>query len=290
MNYEILGRKWCYTRPLREAIAHWRELESTERVEPDCETRSSLIRRKLFFPALRHLGFGPIDADEVRREVDDGVTLSVDYFHGDWWRADAIRQFDFTDDEKEDLIEFNRSGLDKSYPHRKLQWYTALTSALFLAGLVERWGDLSKICSWFDATIEPEYQAGEIEDEYQLVLLCIAGSLALEPMAGADQLLAKIKKCRTKRPRLLCAAWEAADAGDQDAFDDAFPESVEHFLSKPNDGQIYDWVAIHQSSIWFIAEHNGLKLPTLTDKQRAAVVTRQSAGLADYAGSAGDSH
>ncbi len=99
-------------------------------------------------------------------------------------------------------------------------------------------------------------------------------------MEGSAELLAKVKKVRTKRPRLLCAAWEAAQGADQSAFNKAFEQTVNHFLSKPEDGQVYDWLALHQSSVWFIAERRGLKFPRLPEKLEAAVITRQSVGLA----------
>jgi hypothetical protein len=44
---------------------------------------------------------------------------------------------------------------------------------------------------------------------------------------------------------------------------------------------VYDWLAIDQSTVWLIAEHRGLTLPALPDKLRAAVLTRQSVGLAE---------
>jgi hypothetical protein len=138
---------------------------------------------------------------------------------------------------------------------------------------------VGRIGSWFDATVEPEYQAGQIEEEYMLLLVCIAGSLAPKPMDGADQLLARVKKCRTKRPRLLCAAWEAANAADQAAFDKAFPEAVRRFLTPPDDNSMERWVARDQSSVWLIAERRGLRMPPLSEKERAAVVTRESAGM-----------
>jgi hypothetical protein len=117
---------------------------------------------------------------------------------------------------------------------------------LFLAALVNRWDELAQIGSWFDATIEPEYQAGQCEDEYMLLFVCIAGSLSPQPMKGASRLMARVKKCRAKRPRLLCAAWEAANASDQPAFNKAFPETVQQFLSKPEGGSsISGWPLIN---------------------------------------------
>ena len=71
-------------------------------------------------------------------------------------------------------------------------------------------------------------------------------------------------------------------AADQSAFDKAFTESVKHFVSKPSDVKIANkWLALDQSIIWLIAEHRGLQFPAMSDKCRAAVVTRQSLDFAD---------
>lgn len=278
-NHEILGRKWdAYLSPAKMVKAVRQDLAELLKF-PECETRSHCIRTMLCFPALKHLGFGNLTGREVRKAVERGADLCVQYFDDTWWRPEKLNQSGFS---KEDLLSIkatNRLGLDKSNPKRELKWFEAFTSALFLAGLAGRWDDLAKIGSWFDATIEPEYQAGQIEDEYMLLFVCIAGSLCPQPMPGGDKLLAKVKKCRTKRPRLLCAAWEAAQAADQAAFDKAFSEAMKYF--KPEDGQPYAWLAIDQSSIGLIAEHRGLKLPPLGEKLQAAVVTRTSAGLAE---------
>lgn len=282
-NFELLGRQWDYYKPLAELL---KELRQEGEIAYSCPLRSGYqIKRKLMYPALAHLGFGPVE--EVAYHVERGVDMAIEYFLGDWWQPESINRIPdeellrmrFSDRAR--LIDESSRAIDKSRPDRKLQWYEGYRSVLFLAGLAGRWDDLAKISSWFDATIEPEYQAGQIEDEYQQLFLCIAGSLAPEPMADAERLLAKVKKCRTKRPRLLCAAWEAANAADQAAFNKAFPETVKQFLSKPEGGQAYDWLAIDQSSVWLIAEHRGLKFPALSEKQQPAVVTRQSIGLAD---------
>lgn len=278
-NHEILGRKWdAYVSPAKMLQQVRKDLTDLLKF-PECETRSNCIRNMLCFPALKHLGFGTLTANEVRKEVERGVDLCVQYFDDTWWRPEKVKECDFSKEELLSINATNRLGLDKRNPKRELKWFEAFTSALFLAGLAERWEDLAKIGSWFDSTIEPEYQAGQIADEYMLLFVCIAGGLCPQPMPGADKLLAKVNKCRTKRPRLLCAAWEAARAADQAAFDKAFTEAMQDF--KPEEGQPYDWLAINQSSIGLIAENRGLRLPPLAEKLQAAVVTRQSAGLAE---------
>ncbi|MES2792231.1 MAG: hypothetical protein V4719_21620 [Planctomycetota bacterium] len=293
-NHEILGRSWKYNKSVPDTIAIRETLCSSPDV-PDPVGRSYLIQEGLFFPALRHLGFSPISDELVQRECHRAMDRAVEYFTGSWWRVEEIdklpsemlvmlhlfKPIDRISPTREYHLDEISKGLDKSRKDRKLKWYDALTNALFFGGLLNRWDDLAKICSWFDGSIEPEYQAGTLEDEYMQLFVCIAGSLAPQLMPGAEELLAKVKKCRLKRPRLLCAAWEAAIAVDQPAFDKAFKDTVNHFLSKPDGGQLYNWVAIHQSAVLFIAEHRGLKCPMLSEKQQAAVVTRQSAGIAE---------
>jgi hypothetical protein len=267
-RHQILGRELfepldVTIKLLDEGIAR-----AIERTAPGCPQQQFIrllhLDKIVFFAVLEHLGYSPID--NLRSRIDSGVDRAVEYFWGDWWKGD-----------EEDAI-----AMDKSRPDRVLQWYGGLSHGLLLGGLAGRWDDVARICSWFDATIEAEYQAGMIEDEYMQLFLCIASHLSPQPMPGAAQVLENVRKCRTKRPRLLLAAWESAVAGNQPAFDKALPELVKFFLQ--NDAQDAPnatlWVALHASVIWLIAERNGLQFPALPEKLEAAVVRRQTIGLA----------
>jgi hypothetical protein len=288
-NYELLGHKWEYYKPLPEILQEMEADEILSRDSHSAEARSEQIQRLLEYPAFQHLGFGPIDG--VREKMEYGVDLAIEYFCSNWWLPEEIKRICQKEvlkpflEQNPDLMDYfidaASKAMDKSRPDRELEWFDAYTSALIFGGLVGRWDDLGRISSWFDATIEPEYSAGTMEDEYYQLFVCIAGGLSPTPMEGAAELLAKVKKCRAKRVRLLCAAWEAAQAADQKAFDKAFLETVKHYLSKPEDGQMHTWLALHQSAVWLIAEHRGLKLPPLSEKQAAAVLTRHSTGLAE---------
>ncbi len=190
----------------------------------------------------------------------------MEYCYGDWWSHE----------------ESDARSLDKSRSDRSLRWFEVLPNALLLGGLTGRWDDIAKICSWFDTTIQTEYQAGLIEDQYMQLFLCIASSLSSKPMPGIEDVLAKVKACRTRRPKLLCAAWQAAIAKDQKAFDKALKEAVAHFLKvdAQNVPNVNFWVALHPSITWLIAERNGLQFPELPEELDAAVVRRQTIGLA----------
>jgi hypothetical protein len=226
--------------------------------------RESQIRWAVRCAVLEHLGFGLVE--NLSTHLNQGVDRSLAYFFGDWWRAD----------------ETDAKALDKSRPDRELQWFKVLPNAMLLGGLTERWDDVAKICSWFDESIEMEYQGGMIEDAYMQLFLCIASSLSPKPMPGVEAMIANVKANRTKRPRLLCAVWEAALTKDQKSFNKALKDSVSYFLKVdaedvPNPNF---WVALHPSIIWLMAERNGLAYPELPEQIDAAIVRRQTIGLA----------
>ncbi|MGD9724661.1 MAG: hypothetical protein AB7E98_24985 [Pirellulales bacterium] len=226
--------------------------------------RESQVARSVICAVLEHLGYGPID--NLAWRLNHGVDCSVEYFFGDWWRGD----------------EEDAKALDKSRPDRELRWFDVLPHALLLGGVTGRWNDVAKICSWFDASIEMEYRGGMNEDADMQLFLCIASNLSPAPMPGVDGMLANVKASRARRPRLLCAAWEAALAKDQKAFSKALKDSVSHFLKidaqdVPNPNY---WVALHASFIWLLAERNGLAFPELPEQVDAALIRRQTIGLA----------
>lgn len=267
-RFEILGKK------LRNSSEECqRNLAKSDATGEECIApgkphqqfaREGLISRAVIYAALEHLGYGPIE--NLSHRLNQGVDRAIEYFFGDWWRAD----------------ESDARALDKTRPDRALRWFDVLPNALLLGGLTGRWDDVAKICSWFDESIELEYRGGMNEDAYMLLFLCIASSLSPAPMPGAENILSAVKASRSKRPRLLRAVWEAALAKDQKAFDKALKDSVSHFLKVdaedvPN--PIF-WVALHPSFIWLLAERNGLTFPELPEQIDAAIVRRQTIGLA----------
>lgn len=262
-RHEILGRKLQSRADLLQSIAHGEALALKILATPGAmkhKQRASHMDAKVSWALVEHLGYGPVEGLMAR--LEKGVDEAVEYFFGDWWKGNE-------DDAK---------ALDKSRLDRDLQW-GVLVDALLFCGLTGRWNDAARICSWFDATIELEYQTLEEGD----IFLCIPFYLRQHPMMGAhDFYLAKVRSSRDKGERLLCAAWEATVAKDQGAFDKALKESVAHFLKveahdSPNP---YYWMAMHQSLVWLIAERNGLTFPKLPEKSDAAVIRRQTIGLA----------
>jgi hypothetical protein len=267
-RHEVLGKKLHNSLQEFLNILRAYDAEYSQRVAPGKPTqqmsRESHIMDAVAHAVLEHLGYGPIE--NLAGRLNQGVDDSVEYYFGDWWRGD----------------EYDSKCLDKSRPDRELRWFDVLPHALLLGGLTGRWDDVAKICSWFDASIEMEYQAGMLEDAYMQLFLCIASSLSPAPMPGIDAILAKVKACRTKRPRLLCAVWEAALAKDQKAFDKTLKDSVSHFLKTDAEDvpSVLFWVALHPSFIWLLAERNGLAFPELPEQIDAAIVRRQTIGLA----------
>lgn len=223
--------------------------------------RKFSIMYKLMFVAFEHLGYGPIEG--LQQHMKDGADQAVEFFTTDWWRAN-----------NDDQILMDKHG---SAP----DWFDPFCHGVLLTALAQRWDDVARICGWLDANVQPEFTAGNLEEAVFQLFICIGASLRAEPMPGVEDLLAKVKECPRKRPLLLCAAWEAALAKDQAAFNKAFKESVTNFLSTSksvNSTNPIHWVAVFQSIIWLIAEKNGLSFPPLSPKLSAAVVTRKSVG------------
>jgi hypothetical protein len=224
--------------------------------------RNEEIGTLLDFAVLEHLGYGPIK--DLALRLNQGVTCALDYFFGDWWKAN----------------EEDAKALDKSRPDRRLAWAVALMKGLLLCGLTGRWDDAARICSWLDESIRAEYPVVELGDDYTALFVCIASDLRAQPIPGVQEILARVKAGRYKRPRALCAAWEAAVARDQKAFDKAFKATVDYFLKNDADVNAFQsCVALDQSLVWLIAERNGLKFPKLREELDAAVVRRQTIGL-----------
>lgn len=267
-RHEMLGRKLHTSRETcLEAFAQQdainREYSAPGRPHQQFP-RQMELETIVAYVVLEHLGYEPVE--DLTPYLTRGVDRAVEYFLGDWWMRDKM----------------DALYMDKSRPDRELHWFDVLPNALLLGGLTGRWDDVSKICSWFDESVGLEYQGGLVADEYMIMLLCIASSLGPRPMAGIDAMVATVKACRSRAPKLLCALWEATMAKDQKRFDKALKGSVQHFLkvgaqNLPNPNL---WVARDQSCLWLVAERNGLKFPELPEQIDAAIVRRQTIGLA----------
>jgi hypothetical protein len=194
----------------------------------------------------------------LAKKLNQGVDKALEYFLGDWI---------------EEYPAYHKSA----FPTVS---YTVLPMALLLCGLTNRWDAAVKICSWCVDTAKHRFRTEQ--DEQVRLFLCIASDLSLQPLKGISEKLEQVRSSQAKRTRLLCAAWEATVAKDQKAFDKAFEKTVAYFLTieahdAPN--PCY-WVAEDQSVVWLIAERKGLKFPNVPEKLDAAVVRRQTIGLA----------
>jgi hypothetical protein len=216
--------------------------------------------------ALHHLGF-PL-RKPIEEYLERGFRVAVDYFCEDWWTKD----------------EDDRKVMDKSHKENHLQWIEPFSRSLLIGLLQEQWDDLARICAWVEADILPEYTGGDFEDELVDLYRSLAAGLRPEPMSGLEEVEARICKCRKKRPKLLFQAWDAARSGNQTAFNDAFVKAMKHFDSlfddkSPNLRSPMFWIAQHHSIVALAARRKGMKLPELTPRQNAFLVSRESLGL-----------
>ncbi|QDU47643.1 hypothetical protein Mal52_61780 [Symmachiella dynata] len=285
-NYELLG---IDANNPEEFADRLRELDAERRDAEECPRwtyRRSYILTLLEYPCWEQMGY--IEISDLPQRLEDGCKAVIDYFHGDWWREENIRRIERETPELlrikpwstvENIIENNAQRMDRSNPDCMFQWYEPLRSGIIFGGLLEKWDDVAHICSALDADVAPEYSAGTIIDEYFHYYLCVAGKLSGQWDAGFEKLLESAKKCRQKRLRDLLAAWDAAVASDQAAFDKAFPAAIKSFIKRKDDPSEHMGAALDETVIWLIAKRAGLSFPELSDKLNAAVMTCKSLGL-----------
>ena len=231
---------------------------------------------------------GFVDFADVSPELVTGLSVVEDYFHGDWWTEESIRRIESESPDLlrlsqwqtvDSIIRGNAKRMDRSQPDCKFQWHDELRAGIIFGGLLDEWDKVAHICSAVDAETRPEYSAGTVVEQYFQWYLCVAGRESGQWTEGMDALMVSVKACRQRRLRQVVAAWEAAVAADQAAFNKGFTAAVKSFLKKVDDPSIFEWVALDETVIGLIATKNGLSLPDMPDELKAPVMTRESLGL-----------
>lgn len=103
-RFEILGRTWPYYKPLPELLA---KLRQDDAMLAKSKSGAHRIKVNLMYPALQHLGFGPVEG--LREQIEFGMNLAVDFFCGS--RPEELK---------------------------RAEWFEAFESALLLGGLAGR--------------------------------------------------------------------------------------------------------------------------------------------------------
>ena len=231
--------------------------------------RAQDIYRALEMVAYRHLQFP--GAQEAGPWVQKGFDCTLHYFLKRWGATD--------DPEEVDMIAL------KLKQSANVSWYEEFSRGLILGLLSERSDDVVRLCSWPWVGLVPDYSGmgGDLEDEVALLYIVMAKTLSDDPSDELDKLKAKIRKCRTKRPRLLMRLWDAVDHGDQSAFEEALRESLEHYASgkqlEARDARVAERLALPQTAIYGSAMIRGFRPPNLPIELSAYLITRQSVGL-----------
>ena len=186
-NYELLGLDQVID-PERNFDIELKEL-ADERVQklgcPNVKYRRRHIVILLTYPCWNHMGL--VEFRAVTLELEEGLMLVADYFHGDWWTVDNIRCVERESPELlrlrrsntvEKIIMVNTREMDRSQPDCEFEWHDELRSGIIFGGLLERWDEVAHLCSALDADVPLEYSAGTIVDEYFQFYLCVAGKLS----------------------------------------------------------------------------------------------------------------
>jgi hypothetical protein len=208
---------------------------------------------------LSHLGYDiPVPVHTV---LQRGLDVAVDYFCGDWSKSDSD----------------GRKALDKSRTRSRLTWFGPFSNGLLMGLLAEKWKDVERICDWVDASLLGEYLDEKFDIEICDIYKSVAASLRSAPMPGLDKIEKKLSKCRSQRPKLLFQVWNSARRRDQTAFSDCIIQSLEHFAATFGHGPIpVDWVALPQSVVVLAARRFGMRLPHLSPKLEALLLSPES--------------
>jgi hypothetical protein len=271
-RHEILGKKLHTSMEECISVTEDEFAEYAESIAPgqtgQHDTRSGIVDATVRCAVLEHLGYGYIE--DLPNRLNFGADRAVDYYYTDWFCPE----------------EFGGNEVNPTWPHQALIFAGALMNALLLCGLTGRWGDVTKICSWFNDNIDLEsVEDDAIDDADTQMRLSIASSLSSKPLPGVQRVLDKLKANRSSRDKrliLLCAVWEAALAKDQKAFDKTMNAKLSHFLKHDAEDvpNVNYWVSLDTSFMWLLAERNGLAFPALPEKLDAAIVRRQTIGMA----------
>lgn len=242
--------------------------------------RFSAIDDECCEAALEHLGFGPIQ--DVQLHLNRGMDYCVEFYLSDWWRQQPTPEIikSHPGDWKF-VCEIDAMSMDKTRPDWEFGSLFPICYTFMLGGLTNRWADVERISQWFDEAFDRKYRKGLIDDEFELLLLCMAIQTSQRKTNCLNEMIEIVRKAKSKRTKLLCEAWEAAVAKDQAAFDKAFADGLKIFVAKEmDDGPNFMlWMAVKDTAVWAIAERNGLRFPKLNDKCEAVVIRRETIGL-----------
>lgn len=277
--HRIVGYRIDYPGPTARTIAYTMEhFVAVDRYDAATSYNQRLdsVYHALDMVAYRHLGVP--GAPDAGPWVQGGFDCALHLFLDDWRtppdpHAPKAKPYNL-------VIAARRRD-------KEVGWFEHFSRGLILGLLSGRREDVRRFCSWPWAELVPDYSGmgDDLEDEVALMYLVLASGLRDEPMPGIEPVMAKIRRCRLKRPRLLLKLWEAAQAGEQVAFAEALIRSLEHFAAVPRldpaDARIGDRLALPQTAISLAAGCRGLRVPALPPELSAFLITRRSLGLDD---------
>ncbi len=271
LRYEQLGFRFEFPVPLEKAPGAY--ADSFLGIDKYTAHDGLFRREQDIYYALEMVAFWHFQVPGAQPPdiwLQRGVDCALHYFLDDWIC-------------KDDPEEFNL-GRAKQHREEEIPWYESFSRGLVLALLSNRWESVDQLCSWVWADLIPEYSGmgSDLEDELAQIYIIVAAHLRSEPMEGLERLVAKVRACRRKRPKLLLKSWDPVVARDQDAFDKAIKDSLQHHARQKWDScnaKIADRLALPQTAICLTAMHYGMAFPDVPGELGGYLITRESLGL-----------
>jgi hypothetical protein len=263
-------------------------LLSAERMLKDARTNSFVLSRAwacqavLELCALKHFQFDSTD-EPIEQIAAEAIELGVDFYYGNWWTEEKVVEWSkkqgWEANDQRTTIEISRCST-VSDPSTLKPWRDTLSSLMLLCTMFGHDDQRARICDWFGCNPKPEYTGLYFETEAATIVL--ASHLRTKLMDGVENLVKQISTC--KRPyalarlRLIRSCFD----GDQFTFSEVLPECLDLFYKSHKKKEpciMSDLIAVDESTVVLLALKRGLALPSLTEKQRWALMSAESVGI-----------
>lgn len=272
------GRKFSETQIIKTIQDLKQSVQSA-----NLEWRSDTTFMATTLALLRHFESAALPDENVAEWFEKGAQVIVDYYWGDWWTAENVNAWM---QGRNDVGENQKLILQAGIPDRS-PTYTGkvrlrrerIAVDLLVTVFAGKLDAAARVADWFDLRVQPKFSNGEVEEEYQLGMLYMLSRLRSTPIPGIDKVVQKIRKCRHERPKVFLDLIDAAFDGDQVAFSNSLPKSVELHFKKLDVRSALDLVAKEQSILAEIARKNGLTRPGIPEEFSPALMTPETIGL-----------
>ncbi|TWU16876.1 ankyrin repeat domain-containing protein [Allorhodopirellula heiligendammensis] len=151
-------------------------------------------------------------------------------------------------------------------------WFESIESAILAAMLVNRWDDALQFSESIKMSMLSQFVSDDISREYASAVFLIISELREKPIRNTQKLCDEIESSSRKRPKQLLRVLESIRSKDQAAFERELATSLKAF-KPPTDAHPMDRLPLADAILVQVAQHRGMKPPTLPGKLRDQLIS-----------------